>query len=131
VILDTSAYSSFLRGSTEIRRVLQLVEEVAFTPVIIGELWAGFKGGKREEENRRLLDEFLSSPRVVVRVMDDGTAECYATILDHLRRLGRPLPTNDLWIAASAMQHGYAVVTCDGHFLAIPQIVSRCFPSGG
>jgi len=130
ILLDTCAYSTYLRGSMDLRQVLREADEIAFTPVIVGELLAGFKRGAREAENRKILQDFLSTSCVVVHALDSITAECYAAILDHLRRGGTPIPTNDIWIAASAMQHGLAVVTTDRHFQFIPQIIVRPFPAG-
>ena len=52
-------------------------------------------------------------------VVDDNTAEFYASAWKKLRDKGRPIPTNDIWVAASAMQHGLALATLDGHFAAI------------
>ena len=72
-----------------------------------------------------MLVEFLSTPRVNVYSLDGETSERYAAVWLHLRQQGTPVPTNDLWIAASAMQHGLAVLTADSHFLKIPQVLTR------
>jgi len=57
--------------------------------------------------------------------IDEETAERYAVVTDYLRRAGTPVPTNDLWIAASAMQHGLKVLTADAHYLKIPQVIAE------
>ncbi len=72
---------------------------------------------------------YQRSPRVSVLVLDEETSDRYATILPSLRRAGRPIPTNDLWIAASAMQHGLSVVTTHEHFERVPQILVERFAS--
>lgn len=74
--------------------------------MVLGELRAGFLQGTRLTENLSELAQFLASPRVLVVPMDEETAERYAVILDSLRRADTPIPTNDIWIAASTMQHG-------------------------
>jgi tRNA(fMet)-specific endonuclease VapC len=125
VLLDTSAYSSLFRGDERMKRTLQEVEETALTPVILGELLAGFTGGRFEARNRELLKEFLETPRVRVYPIDGETSERYAAVWLHLREQGTPIPTNDLWIAASAMQHGLSVLTADRHFQKIPQVLTR------
>jgi len=125
VLLDTSAYSSLFRGDERMKRTLQEVEETALTPVILGELLAGFTGGRFEARNRELLKEFLETPRVRVYPIDGETSERYAAVWLHLRERGTPIPTNDLWIAASAMQHGLSVLTADRHFLKIPQVLTK------
>ena len=125
ILLDTSAYSSLFMGDEKTRTILQEVNEVALTPVILGELLAGFSGGRFETRNRELLNEFLSTPRVRTYPVDGETSERYAAIWLHLRSQGTPIPTNDLWIAASAMQHGMTVLTADRHFLKVPQVLTR------
>ena len=123
VLLDTSGYSAFLRGDASIKRALQEANEIVVNPVVLGELKAGFLRGKSRRKNEQELSLFLASPRVTVAGMDEGTSDRYAVILDGLRRAGTPIPTNDLWIAATAMQHGLSVVTTDAHFLRVPQVL--------
>ena len=125
ILLDTSAYSALFRGNDQVREILQEVVEVAFNPVVLGELMSGFSGGRFEIRNRQLLKEFLDTPRVRVYSIDGDTSERYAAVWLHLRREGTPIPTNDLWIAASAMQHGLTVLTADIHFLKVPQVLTR------
>ncbi len=122
-MLDTSAYSALLRGNTGIKSSLQEADEIYFNPVILGELLAGFAAGRREKRNTAILREFLSSPRVKVINIDDETSGRYAAIFKYLRAKGTPVPTNDLWIASSAMQHGLKVITTDAHYLKVPQIM--------
>jgi predicted nucleic acid-binding protein len=69
------------------------------------------------------LQRFLSSPRVRVTEMNDETALRYAEIFNFLRRAETPIPTNDIWIAASAMQHGLRVLTTDAHYTRLPQVI--------
>lgn len=127
VILDTSAYSAFLRGNLEIKLSLQQADEIFLNPVIIGELLAGFILGRNEKKNRDILREFLASPRVKVFDIDEETSERYAVIINHLRTKGTPIPTNDLWIAASAMQYGLKVLTTDNHYLNVQQIITEFY----
>ena len=125
VLLDTSAYSALFRGDGHVKVILQEVEEAALNPVILAELLAGFSEGRFETKNRDLLKEFLTTPRVRAYPIDGETSERYAAVWLHLREQGTPIPTNDLWIAASAMQHGLSVLTADRHFLKIPQVLTR------
>lgn len=124
ILLDTSAYSAFLRGHSGLQRVVQRAREILLTPVVLGELRAGFRGGTKRERNEELLREFLSSPRVRTVPVEEETADRYAEIVSTLRREGRPIPTNDAWIAASAMQHGSYLVTTDPHFKAVRQVIA-------
>jgi len=128
--MDTSAYAAFLRGSPEVKEVVQQADEIFFNPVVLGELIAGFMMGRNEKRNRGILKDFLSSSRVIVAEMDEETSERYAAIVQSLRMKGTPIPTNDLWIAASAMQHGLKVLTTDRHYLEVPQIITEYFVAG-
>jgi predicted nucleic acid-binding protein len=125
VLLDTSAYSLLMRGRKEVAGFLDTAEEVYLPAVVIGELLAGFKKGNSEQRNREVLGRFIEVSRVSLLPLDEETAERYAVILDFLRRQGTPIPTNDLWIAACAMQHGLALITADHHFLKLPHVVTE------
>lgn len=126
IMLDTSGYSAFLRGNAQIELLIRKADEILINPVIAGELLAGFSMGKSEEKNRAMFEEFCSSPRVGFVDIDEETSQRYAAILRHLREKGTPIPTNDLWIAASAMQYGLNVVTTDHHYLEVDQILATC-----
>jgi len=125
VMMDTSAYVAFLRGSPGVKELVQEADEIVFNPVVLGELKAGFLMGKNEKRNRAILKDFLSSPRVIITEIDEETSERYAVIVQSLRMKGTPIPTNGLWIAAFAMQHGLKVLTTDKHYLEVPQIITE------
>ncbi len=127
VLVDTSAYSAFMRGHPELKLALQRAEEIYLNPIVLGELQSGFRRGKHQARNEKGLEEFLDAPRVELIPILDSTAVRYAEILTYLRRAGTPLPTIDVWIAASAMEHGLRVVTTDKHFQEIPQILVDCW----
>ena len=129
MMLDTSAYSAFMRGHADVKLALQRAEEIFLNPIILGELYAGFKRGTRAKKNVQELRLFLSSPRVSVVDLDEDTAERYAVILDSLWRAGSPIPTNDIWIAASAMQHGLRLLTTDAHYQKVGQVIVDHFES--
>ena len=125
MMMDTSAYGAFLRGTPGVKEAVQQADEIVFNPVVLGELKAGFLMGRNEKRNRAILRDFLSSPRVTLVEIDEETSERYAVIVQSLRMKGTPIPTNDLWIAASAMQHGLKVLTTDKHYLKVPQIITE------
>ena len=120
VLLDTNAYVAFKRGTLDAVEVLTHVPRIGINSIVLGELLSGFTIGTREEANRQELQRFLTSERVHQLVIDAETAGQYAVIYRELRRRGRPIPTNDMWIAASALQHGFAVFSDDGHFHEVP-----------
>ena len=125
ILLDTSAYSHLIRGNKEIVSLLDEADEVLVSAIVVGELRAGFKNGTKEQQNISVLKDFLSVINVGILYIDDETAERYAIIFDYLKKSGTPIPTNDIWIAASAMQHGLVVITSDKHFAILPQIVTE------
>jgi tRNA(fMet)-specific endonuclease VapC len=116
LLIDTNAYSAFKGGDPETLDVLRMADEVHLSVIVLGELLAGFAAGTQEPRNRRELAAFLDSPRVSVLPATSATAAYYATVFGQLRRKGRPIPTNDLWIAATAMEHGAVLLTHDKHF---------------
>src|SRR4030042_249300 len=130
VLMDPSAYAAFLRGDPVVKEAVQQADEIVFNPVVLGELKAGFLMGKNEKRNRAILRDFLSSPRAIIAEIDEETSERYAVIVQSLRMKGTPIPTNDLWIAASAMQHGLKILTTDKHYLEVPQIITEYFEPG-
>jgi tRNA(fMet)-specific endonuclease VapC len=116
ILFDTNAYSAFKRNSPEAVEIIQHAQMIGINSIVLGELLAGFGVGKREALNRQELNMFLSSKRVKRLAVDEGTSEYYSMIYRKLRQQGQPIPTNDMWIAATALQHGFAVFTYDGHF---------------
>ncbi|HCU68203.1 MAG TPA: VapC toxin family PIN domain ribonuclease [Desulfomicrobium sp.] len=125
ILIDTNIYSGAMRGDAEIIDVLRQVELIGVSVISVGELLSGFKGGKRESENRQELGTFLDSPRVTLFSVDEYTAGHYCAILDQLRRHGTPIPTNDIWIASVAFQHGLPLFTRDRHFSKIEGLLLR------
>jgi tRNA(fMet)-specific endonuclease VapC len=123
IIIDTNFYAAFKRNETEAVNLLKRVDYIGVNSVILGELLAGFRCGNRERENRFELDQFLDSARVDTIALDDETAEFYAQVFSELRQKGHPIPSNDLWLAASALQHGLALATYDDHFRHISSIL--------
>ncbi len=123
VLIDTNIYSLAMKGEGAVVAALRTLDMLGFSAISIGELLSGFKGGSRETKNREELNLFLDSPRVVVHSVDEETAEFYASVLNDLREAGTPIPTNEIWIAAVAFQHGYKVYSKDNHFNQVPGLV--------
>ena len=124
VLLDTNAYAAFMLGKVEVVEVIAYADSLLINSVVLGELLGGFAPGTREATNRAQLARFLDSPRVDVVAVTAQTADSYALIYSGLRRKGQPIPTNDLWIAASAMEHGAGLLTRDVHFRQVEGL--RC-----
>ena len=127
VLLDSSAYSALHRGHRELLSEVQLAREIYVSSVVLGELYAGFRRGNRTAGNEANLRRFLAIPRVDVLPVTEETAQRYAVILNDLRDAGAIIPTNDIWIAATAMEHGLRLLTTDRHYERVRQIVVSCF----
>ena len=119
IVIDTNAYSAYKRGKFEAEEVLATAETVVMPATVLGELLAGFRAGKRSKANHQELQEFLADPHVLFFTVNAQTAEEYAKVYQHLRSQGTPIPTNDMWIAAMALQLEMPVFTYDAHFSKI------------
>jgi predicted nucleic acid-binding protein len=122
--LDTSAYSNFRRGNEEVAALLDRAEFVGVPTVALGELRTGFLLGDRQRRNEDELDAFLDNPAVQVLPVDSETSRQYAEIVTELRKAGTPIPTNDIWIAATAARNGTTVLTFDDRFERIGRVGS-------
>lgn len=116
LLIDTNVYVAFKRNDSNVTDLLRQADSIALNTAVLGELLTGFKGGVREAVNRKELDQFLDSPRVELLALDETSADFFALVFSNLKKIGKPIPTNDIWIAASAMQYGRMLVTLDSHF---------------
>lgn len=128
ILMDTNGYAAYKNGQAEAVAILQLAEQIGLSVIVLGELLAGFASGSRNKQNRKELSDFLCSPRVRILMIDDQTTEYYARIFQQLKKDGRPIPTNDLWIAATAMQHAYSLFSFDKHFNSVSNIITCTSP---
>ena len=122
--LDTSAYSHFRRGEPRVVGHVDQASWIGVPSVVLGELWAGFLVGGRLDKNSDELAKFLAQPVVAVLQVDEDIARIYGEVFADLRVIGRPLPTNDIWIAATAVRVGATVLTFDEHFRAVSRVSS-------
>lgn len=125
ILIDTNVYSRALRGDPDVVEIMRFAVRIGISAISIGELLSGFKGGSREKENRKELGLFLDSPRVNLYSVNEDTAEYYSSILNQLKKNGTPIPTNDIWIASTALQHGLQLYTFDKHFSHIAGLLLR------
>lgn len=128
LVVDASAYSAFKRGHAGALDAFRTAPTILVPTIVLGELLGGFEAGLRREANRSQLDAFLDSSRVHIVSIGAATAERYAVVYAHLRAAKQLIPTNDLWIAASAMEHAAELLTLDRHFQRVPQILVRYLP---
>ncbi len=129
-LLDSNAYSLLMRGHGQVAELVRMAEEVLLSAVVVGELLYGFRRGSQFERNVAELRSFLGSPYVSVVTVGQVTADRYARIAAALRAKGRPIPTNDVWIAAQAMETGADLVSADTHFEHVDGIAWRRVTAG-
>lgn len=120
--LDTSAYSHFKRGDSQVVELIDRAEWLGVPVVVLGELAVGFRRGSRAAANQSELDRFVANPSVEVLAIGEDVVGLYADIVLDLKKAGTPLPANDIWIAAVAARHGAAVLTYDIHFRSIARV---------
>jgi predicted nucleic acid-binding protein len=116
ILLDTNAYSAIGRGHPAAVEIMRRAKTIAVSTVMLGEVLAGFRQGSRWDENLASLRRFLAQPRVNLVPVSWTTADRYSRIRTALRRKGKPIPTNDVWIAAHALETGADLISFDPHF---------------
>ena len=119
LLLDTNVYIGLVRGDADIAERVRGAQQVLLSTVVAGELLFGFRNGTRFEANLRVLMEFLRAPQTALVPVTFTTADRFGRIAAQLRAKGRPIPQNDLWIAAQAMETGADLLSFDRHFEAV------------
>ena len=116
ILIDTNVYALYRTEHAPAVRKIAGSESVLVSPVVLGEILFGFRNGSRFDYNMSLLTRFLEHEAVEVVPVADVTADRYSRIALQLRRQGIPIPSNDIWIAAQAMEYGAELLTSDRHF---------------
>lgn len=124
ILIDTNAYVAFKRREPSAIEIIQHAEILSISPIVLGELLSGFECGNRTKKNREELQEFLQSSRVRILPITTDTANFYSQIYSSLRRKGNPIPSNDLWIAAQALENGGILYSYEKHFKHIEGLIS-------
>jgi len=124
ILLDTNAYSAFKLADQSIIDVLSHAEIIGMSPIVLGELLSGFDTGNKAKKNREELQQFLSSSRIRLFPITSDTSNFYSQIYVALKNKGNPIPTNDMWIAAQAMEYGCMLCTYDKHFKAVDGLLA-------
>jgi tRNA(fMet)-specific endonuclease VapC len=122
ILLDTNAYSNLLTGDEKVLSLLSESDVVYMSIFVLGELYAGFKGGSKEQENTQLLKRFIQKPTVEILEAAEETSKVFGQIKHNLKKAGTPLPINDVWIAAHTHESGSVLVTYDLHYREIPDL---------
>jgi tRNA(fMet)-specific endonuclease VapC len=123
-LIDAGIYALAMKGDDTVVRTLRNIDRIGLSATSVSELLTGFKDLANEADNRKDLDRFMDSPRVMVHPIDVETADFFASLLHSLKAAGTPLPTNVIWLSAVALQHGYKIYSKEATFTQIPGLVS-------
>jgi len=124
ILIDTNAYVAFKREDTAVLEVVRHAETIGISPIVLGELLSGFECGNKTRKNRDELQQFLQSSRIRLFSITADTANFYSQIYSSLRNKGKPIPSNDIWIAAAALENGCVLCSYDKHFKEIEGLIS-------
>jgi tRNA(fMet)-specific endonuclease VapC len=116
-ILDTNAMSALFEGNPRLAELLEGIHQLCLPVIAISEYRYGILRSRLPRQLEPLLETLIAESRVLS--IDASTTESYAAVRVQLRDAGHPIPENDVWIAALAMQHGLPVVSLDSHFDAV------------
>lgn len=119
ILLDTNAYIHLLLGNQDVFDELLKANRVFMSAIVLGELYAGFYGSRKESENRMRLDNFLRKRSVDQLPVTRESAEIFGEVKNRLKKIGKPIPINDVWIAAHTIESGSKLITFDQHFQAL------------
>ena len=111
-----------MRGDPGVVELVDAAEWIGMPSIALGELHAGFRAGAHRRRNEEALERFLGHPVVEELPVDHDVARVFADIVLELRRKGTPIPTNDVWIAATAGEAGATLLAYDVHFTAVDRI---------
>ena len=122
MLIDTNRYTDLARNDAQAVAKFLDADEIFVPFVVLAELRSGFRNGTLSAKNELGLVKFLSNPKVRCVSPDEQTTHFYADVYALLRSQGTPIPTNDIWIAAIAIQHSLPLYTRDHHFNKISQL---------
>ena len=120
MILDTNALSAMAEGSSAIEPLLIKAAQVALPVIVLGEYRFGISQSRDRCKYERWMDEYL--PRFRVLDINEQTSSYYADLRLELNKIGKPIPSNDVWIAALCRQHSFPILSRDRHFDGVPGI---------
>lgn len=114
MILDTNALSAWAEGLAAIEAPLRSADRLVIPSVVLGEYYFGIRQSRRRRRYEDWLTRYL--PETEIATITSATADAYADIRLDLKRLGSPIPPNDVWIVSLARQHALEILSNDRHF---------------
>ena len=118
MILDTNAVSAVADNQAAAVPIFSSAASIELPAIVLGEYRFGIAQSRRRKEYEKWLEELIAATRVLS--VDEETSKHYAQIRSELKKAGKPIPSNDLWIAALARQHRLPLMSQDAHFDAVP-----------
>ncbi len=122
LLIDTNRYTDLVQGDRDVALRFASASQLWVPVIVLAELLAGFAYGKNRRSNENKLRRFLNKPSTQLMFLDEQTADVYAEIIVALKQQGKLIPTNDIWIAALALQHDLTLDTRDQHFQHVPRL---------
>src|SRR3989344_3735110 len=120
--IDTDVYFALNKGDVRVQNWVNSQHDIAIPIIVVGELRSGFAAGSQRQRNEQLLQSLLDAPNVEVLNLRLKTTELLAEAFAHLKKVGKPINTNDMWIAALCLDHKLSLLTLDKHFSAVPNL---------
>ena len=123
LVMDTNAFSKFVMNDQHLTNMILNAPKILFPYIVLAELKSGFLLGNRYTSNMAILNEFCSMDKLIVLYPNTLTTDYYADIFKILKLKGKPIPTNDIWIAALTIQHHGQLLTFEKHFEYIDGLI--------
>jgi predicted nucleic acid-binding protein len=122
LVLDTNYYSALAKNDPKVSSLIRASEEIALPYIVVGELLGGFYYGNRFERNYNDLQKVLAKPTCRVLMSSIETAKIYGQLYADLKKRGKMIPTNDIWIAALTIEYEGTLATYDTDFSIIKDL---------
>jgi tRNA(fMet)-specific endonuclease VapC len=127
ILCDTNAITALRLGNNEVKETLEGADTVYLSVIVMGELNHGYANGSRQKESLKFLKDFIKKPTVRILHITEETSQVWAQVILDLKKSGKPIPTNDVWIASQCIETGAVLLTGDSHFSHILALRRICF----
>ena len=123
LLLDSNAIIALFDGSETVAKTMASAARIVIPAVVCGEIDAGSQGNtRRERAERAAFADLLKTSKISVLDVTRTTGAFYAKVFGYVHAIGRPIPANDIWIAAATLETAGVLCTDDEHLLSLPLI---------
>ena len=119
-LLDSNIIIAIFKGNKVFAEKISNEESIFLSSIVLGELYTGINRVSNKSKHLKILNDFLDLCKVVN--IDSTTAKFYGETMAALHKKGKPIPTNDVWIAAIALQNNFTLITNDKHFKEVTNL---------